>query len=161
MTTAIYPGRFDPVTAGHLDILQRASYLFEKVIMAVFEAPQRQTTFSTEERVGLIREASAGLSNVEVRSFSGLVVDYAQAQQATAIVRGIRMHADFESEFEMALMNRKLAPNVDVVCLMTDGRYQFVRASLLKEVAMLGGDIRGLAPDNVIAALAERFGQQR
>ncbi|MXW30566.1 MAG: pantetheine-phosphate adenylyltransferase [Chloroflexi bacterium] len=161
MTTAIYPGRFDPVTAGHLDILQRASYLFENVVMAVFEAPQKQTMFSTEERVQLIREAAAGLSNVEVRSFSGLVVDYAQAQGATAIVRGIRMHADFESEFEMALMNRKLAPNVDVVCLMTDGRYQFVRASLLKEVAMLGGDIRGLAPDNVIAALAERFGQQR
>ena len=161
MTTAIYPGRFDPVTAGHLDILQRASYLFEKVVMAVFEAPQKQTMFSTEERVRLIREAAAGLENVEVRSFSGLVVDYAQAQDAKAIVRGIRMHADFESEFEMALMNRKLAPNVDVVCLMTDGRYQFVRASLLKEVAMLGGDIRGLAPDNVIAALAERFGQQQ
>ena len=160
MTTAVYPGRFDPVTAGHLDILQRASYLFEKVIMAVFEAPEKQTMFSTEERVRLIREASAGLPNVEVRSFSGLVVDYAQAQGATAIVRGIRMHADFEYEFEMALMNRKLAPNVDVVCLMTDGRYQFVRATLLKEVARLGGDIRGLAPDNVIAALAERFAQQ-
>ena len=161
MTTAIYPGRFDPMTAGHLDILQRASYLFEKVIMAVFEAPEKQTMFSTAERVSLIQEAAAGLSNVEVRSFSGLVVDYAQAQQAKAIVRGIRMHADFENEFEMALMNRKLAPNVDVVCLMTDGRYQFVRATLLKEVARLGGDIQGLAPDNVIAALAERFGQQQ
>ncbi len=159
MTTAIYPGRFDPVTAGHLDILQRASHLFEKVVMAVFEAPERQTLFTTEERVRLIEEAAAGLPNVEVRSFSGLVVDYAQAQGATAIVRGIRMHADFEYEFEMALMNRKLAPNVDVVCLMTDGRYQFVRATLLKEVARLGGDIGGLAPDNVIAALAERFGK--
>ena len=159
MTTAIYPGRFDPVTAGHLDILQRASHLFEKVVMAVFEAPERQTLFTTEERVRLIEEAAAGLSNVEVRSFSGLVVDYAEAQGATAIVRGIRMHADFEYEFEMALMNRKLAPNVDVVCLMTDGRYQFVRATLLKEVARLGGDISGLAPDNVIAALAERFGK--
>ena len=159
MTTAIYPGRLDPVTAGHLDILQRASHLFEKVVMAVFEAPERQTLFTTEERVRLIEEAAAGLPNVEVRSFSGLVVDYAQAQGATAIVRGIRMHADFEYEFEMALMNRKLAPNVDVVCLMTDGRYQFVRATLLKEVARLGGDISGLAPDNVIAALAERFGK--
>ncbi|MCY4581499.1 MAG: pantetheine-phosphate adenylyltransferase [Chloroflexi bacterium] len=159
MTTAIYPGRFDPVTAGHLDILQRASYLFERVVMAVFEAPERQTLFTTDERVRLIEEAAAGLTNVEVRSFSGLVVDYAQAQGATAIVRGIRMHADFEYEFEMALMNRKLAPNVDVVCLMTDGRYQFVRATLLKEVARLGGDIGGLAPDNVIAALAERFGK--
>ena len=159
MTTAIYPGRFDPVTAGHLDILQRASHLFEKVVMAVFEAPERQTLFTTEERVRLIEEAAAGLPNVEVRSFSGLVVDYAQAQDATAIVRGIRMHADFEYEFEMALMNRKLAPDLDVVCLMTDGRYQFVRATLLKEVARLGGDISGLAPDNVIAALAERFGE--
>ena len=159
MTTAVYPGRFDPVTAGHLDILQRASHLFDRVIMAVFEAPERQTLFTTEERVRLIEEAAGGLPNVEVRSFSGLVVDYAQAQGATAIVRGIRMHADFEYEFEMALMNRKLAPNVDVVCLMTDGRYQFVRATLLKEVARLGGDIGGLAPDNVIAALAERFGQ--
>ena len=97
--------------------------------MAVFEAPQKQTMFTTAERVRLIQEAAAGLSNVEVRSFSGLVVDYAQAQGATAIVRGIRMHADFESEFEMALMNRKLAPGVDVVCLMTDGTLS-VRARL-------------------------------
>ena len=159
MTVAIYPGRFDPVTAGHLDILQRASYLFERVIMAVFEAPERQTLFTTEERVRLIQEAAAGLSNVEVRSFSGLVVDYAQAQHATAIVRGIRMHADFEYEFEMALMNRKLAPDLDVVCLMTDIQYQFVRASLLKEVVRLGGNVSGLAPDSVIAALKDRFGQ--
>lgn len=159
MITAIYPGRFDPVTAGHLDILQRASRLFDKVIIAVFEAPEARTTFSADERVGLIREAAAGIPNVEAQAFSGLVVDYAKARQATAIVRGIRMHADFEYEFEMALMNRRLAPDLDVVCLMTDGRYQFVRASLLKEVARLGGDIAGLVPENVIAALRERFAQ--
>ncbi len=158
MTTAIYPGRFDPATAGHLDIVRRAARLFDRVIVAVFEAPERQTTFTTEERVGLFSDAIGGASGVEVKSFSGLVVDYAHAQQAGVIVRGIRMNADFEYEFEMALMNRKLAPDLDVVCLMTDIQYQFVRASLLKEVARLGGDIGGLAPDNVIAALKQRFG---
>ena len=158
MTTAIYPGRFDPATAGHLDIVRRAARLFDRVIVAVFGAPERQTTFTTEERVGLFSDAIRGASGVEVKSFSGLVVDYAHAQQAGVIVRGIRMNADFEYEFEMALMNRKLAPDLDVVCLMTDIQYQFVRASLLKEVARLGGDIGGLAPDNVIAALKQRFG---
>ena len=159
MTIAIYPGRFDPVTAGHLDIIRRAAQLFEKVVIAVFEAPERQTTFSTEERVAMFREAAAGISNIEVKSFSGLVVDYARVEQASAIVRGIRMNADFEYEYGMALMNRRLAPDIDVVCLMTDVQYQFVRASLLKEVARLGGNIQGLAPDNVIAALKARFDQ--
>ena len=155
--TAIYPGRFDPVTAGHLDIVKRASMLFDKVIISVFEAPERQTLFSTEERMAFFSEAVRGIRGVEVRSFSGLVVDWARRMGATVIVRGIRMNADFEYEFEMALMNRKLAPEVDVVCLMTDIQYQFVRASLIKEVARLGGDISGLAPPNVIAALKTKF----
>jgi len=159
MTTAIYPGRFDPVTAGHLDIVQRASRLFERVVIAVFETPEKQTMFSTGERIALFEEALRGTPNADVKSFSGLVVDYAHAQKAAAIVRGIRMNADFEFEFEMALMNRRRAPDIDVVCLMADVRYQFVRASLLKEVARLGGDIQGLAPDNVIAALKQRFEQ--
>lgn len=157
--TVIYPGRFDPVTAGHLDIVRRASVLFDKVIVSVFEAPERQTLFTTQERMALFSDALDGLDGVEVRSFSGLVVDWARNVGATAIVRGIRMNADFEYEFEMALMNRKLAPEVDVVCLMTDIQYQFVRASLIKEVARLGGDISGLAPANVIAALHEKFGK--
>ena len=157
MTTAIYPGRFDPATAGHLDIVQRGAKLFDRLIVAVFEAPEKQTMFTAEERMGLFRDALDGHPGVEVASFGGLVVDYAHQVGATAIVRGIRMNADFEYEFEMALMNRKLAPDVDVVCLMTDIQFQFVRASLLKEVARLGGDISGLAPPNVIAALNERF----
>jgi pantetheine-phosphate adenylyltransferase len=157
MTVAIYPGRFDPVTAGHLDIVRRGAVLFEKVIVSVFEAPERQTLFSTQERMDLFSAGVQDVPNVEVRSFSGLVVDWAHNVGAAAIVRGIRMNADFEYEFEMALMNRKLAPDVDVVCLMTDSRYQFVRASLIKEVARLGGNIEGLAPDNVIAALKERY----
>jgi pantetheine-phosphate adenylyltransferase len=158
MTVAIYPGRFDPVTAGHLDIVLRAAKLFERVIITVFEAPEKQTLFSTTERMALFREALEGVQGVDVSSFNGLVVDCAHAENATVIVRGIRMNADFEVEFEMALMNRKLAPDVDVVCLMTDSRYQFVRASLIKEVSRLGGDISGLAPPNVIAALRERYG---
>ncbi len=159
MTTAIYPGRFDPVTAGHLDIVQRASRLFERVVVAVFEAPEKQTMFSTNERMTMFEAALGDSPGVEVKSFHGLIVDYARAQQATAVVRGIRMNADFEYEFEMALMNRKLAPDLDVVCLMTDIQYQFVRASLLKEVVRLGGNVSGLAPDSVIAALKDRFAQ--
>ncbi len=159
MTVAIYPGRFDPVTEGHLDIVKRAAKLFDKLVVSVFDAPATQTMFNTEERMSLFREAAGGMPGIEVTSFSGLVVDCARKQGAATIVRGIRMNADFEYEFEMALMNRKLAPDVDVICLMTDIQYQFVRASLLKEVARLGGDIGGLAPPNVIKALGERFGK--
>ncbi len=159
MTAAIYPGRFDPVTAGHLDIVQRAARLFDRVVVAVFKAPDQQTLFNSDERIDLFRDAARGIDGVEVKGFEGLVVDCAKAEGARAIVRGIRMTADFEYEFEMALMNRKLAPDVDVVCLMTDVQYQFVRATLLKEVARLGGDISGLAPPNVIAALNEKLGR--
>lgn len=158
MTVAIYTGRFDPVTAGHLDIVSRAAKLFDTVIVAVFEAPGSQTTFSAEERRNLFEEAVGGKSGIEVRTFSGLAVDYARHVGASAMVRGVRMNLDFEHEFEMALMNRQLAPDIDVVCLITDIQYQFVRASLLKEVARLGGNISGLAPPNVIAALAKRSG---
>ena len=157
MTIAVYPGRFDPVTLGHLDIIERASVLFERVIVAVYETPDRSPVFTSAERVELIREAVSDSSRVEVASFHGLVVDYARSRGATAILRGLRMSADFEHEFEMALMNRKLAPDVDVVCLMTGLQYQFVRASLLREVARLGGDVSDLAPPNVTAALKARF----
>ena len=159
MTVAIYPGRFDPVTAGHLDIVQRAAKLFERVVVAVFEAPGRDTLFSVDERIAFFRDATKAVEGVEVKGFGGLVVDCARAEGAGAIVRGIRMTADFEYEFEMALMNKKLAPDIDVVCLITDIQYQFVRATLLKEVARLGGDIGGLAPTNVITALKERLGR--
>ena len=159
MTAVIYPGRFDPVTNGHLDIVKRAASLFDRVVVAVFEAPEGQTTFTADERIALLRDAAKSIDRVEVKGFGGLVVDCARAEGAQAIVRGIRMTADFEYEFEMALMNKKLAPDIDLVCLITDIEYQFVRASLLKEVARLGGNITGLAPDNVIAALKERIGR--
>jgi pantetheine-phosphate adenylyltransferase len=157
MTVAIYPGRYDPVTLGHLDIMIRASELFDKVIVAVFATPDRKPMFNTEERMGLIREAAKDTPTIEVISFTGLVVDCARIYGATVMIRGLRMSVDFEYEFEMALMNRRLAPDIDVACLMTDVRYQFVRSSLLKEVARYGGDISGLAPPNVINAMGDRL----
>jgi pantetheine-phosphate adenylyltransferase len=157
MTTAIYPGRFDPATAGHLDIVTRGAAVFDKIIISVFETPENQTLFTTQERMDMFGEAVKDVKNIEIQSFSGLVVDWAHKVGAQTILRGIRMNADFEYEFEMALMNRRLAPDVDVVCLMTDLQYQFVRASLIKEVVRLGGDINGLAPPNVIAALHAKF----
>ena len=158
MTTAIFPGKFDPVTMGHLDIIQRASRLFDRVVVAVFESPDRELLFTTEERVALVREAISDTQGVEVDSFRGLVVDYAHSRGAQVMVRGLRLNTDFEYEFEMALMNRKLAADIDVVCLITSLEYQYVRSSRLKEVAKLGGDISGLAPPNVVQAVRARFG---
>ena len=158
MTTAIFPGKFDPITMGHLDIIRRASNLFDQLVIAVFETPTREPMFPKEERIRMIREAIEGMPGVEVDSFHGLVVEYARSKGAQAMVRGLRLNTDFEYEFEMALMNRRLAPDIDVVCLITSLEYQYVRSSLLKEVARLGGDISGLAPPNVIAALRERLG---
>jgi pantetheine-phosphate adenylyltransferase len=159
VTVAVYPGSFDPVTLGHLDIARRAAGLFDKVIVAVYQAPPKHLMFTTEERVELFREAAASLSNVEVVSFSGLVVDFAQKVGARAIVRGLRMGSDFEREFEMALMNRNMAPEVEVVCLMTRIEYQFLSSSLLKEVAGLRGYYTNLVPQNVLKALREKFPQ--
>ena len=160
MTTAIFPGKFDPVTLGHIDIIRRGAVLFDVLVVAVFETPRTATLFTTEERKALIQEAIGDLQNVQVDNFQSLTVQYARAKNATAIIRGLRLHTDFEYEFEMALMNRKLAPEIDAVCLMTSLEYQFVRSSLLKEVAQLGGDITGLAPPNVIQALLTRFGRR-
>ncbi len=157
MTIAIYPGSFDPVTKGHLDIATRASRLFEKVIMGVYDKPNKRLVFNTEERVELIKDAIAGLPNVEVQGFSGLTVDFARNVGAQAIVRGLRMSADFEREFDMAIMNRKLSPGIDVVCLMADIKYQFLSSSLLKEVSNLGGNVEDLVPQGVADALRRKM----
>ena len=157
MTTAVYPGRFDPVTLGHLDIMQRASRLFDRVVVAVFDHPERQPLFSTSERVSLIQEATSQIPSLEILPFDGLIVNFLRDTNANVIVRGLRKNADFEHEFEMALMNRRLAPEVDVVCLITDLQHQFIRSSLVREVARLGGDISGLVPQNVDNALSKRL----
>jgi pantetheine-phosphate adenylyltransferase len=158
MTIGIFPGKFDPVTLGHLDIIKRAANLFDTVVVAVFEESREATLFSTEERTTFIKETITDLKNVQVDSFHSLIVDYARTKNATAIIRGLRLHTDFEYEFEMALMNRKLDPKIDVVCLITSLEYQFVRSSLLKEIAQFGGDITSFSPPNVTLALNTRLG---
>ena len=156
MTIAIYPGTFDPITNGHLDIATRAAKLFEKLIIGVYEKSDKSLSFTTEERVDLARRAVANLPNVEVKSFTGLVIDFAKQEKAQVMVRGLRMSADFEREFEMAMMNKKLSPELDLVCLMASQEYQFLSSSLLKEVASLEGNIGDFVPEHVAEALRKR-----
>ena len=156
MTIAIYPGTFDPITNGHLDIATRAARLFEKLIIGVYEKSDKSLSFTTEERVDLARRAVANLPNVEVKSFTGLVIDFAKQEKAQVMVRGLRMSADFEREFEMAMMNKKLSPELDLLCLMASQEYQFLSSSLLKEVASLEGNISDLVPEHVAEALRKR-----
>jgi pantetheine-phosphate adenylyltransferase len=157
MTIAVYPGSFDPITNGHLDIATRASKLFDKVIIGVYDTPAKSLMFNTQERVDLVSQAIQHLSNVEVRTFIGLTIDFAHKMEARAIVRGLRANTDFENEFQMAMMNKKLAPDLDVVCLMSSLNYHFLSASLLKEVANLGGDVDDLVPKPVVEALRKRI----
>ena len=156
MTTAIYPGAFDPITNGHLDITTRAAKLFDKVIIGVYDTPAKNILFTAEERVDLAEQATADLPNVEVKSFSGLTVDFARKVGAQTIVRGLRVGADFEREFEMALMNKNLSPDCELVCLMANLKYQFLSSSLLKEVASLNGYIDDLVPKHVAIALKKK-----
>lgn len=157
MVSAIYPGSFDPMTNGHLDIVVRAGELFDRVTVSVYDSDSQKTLFSTQERVDMFRDAVKDLPNVQVEPFSGLVVDFAQSLGAKVIVRGLRVGYDFEYEFEMALMNRTLAPDVELVCLMSSLEYQFVHSTRVREVAQLGGDISGLVPPLVLQALKEKF----
>lgn len=160
MTIAVYPGTFDPITNGHIDIVTRASKLFDKIIIGVYEKSNKHLVFTTEERVDLIKRAVAHLPNVEVKSFSGLIVDFTRKEKAQVMIRGLRMTADFEKEFEMALMNRKLAPDLDLLCLMASQEYQFLSSSLLKEVARLGGNISDLVPEHVAEALRRKVQEE-
>ncbi len=156
MTIAIYPGSFDPVTNGHLDIAARAANLFEKLIIGVYNTPDKRLLFTTEERVELVRQAIVNLPHVEVEAFSGLTVDFAKKVGAQAIVRGLRMSGDFIREFDMAMMNKNLFPELEVVCLMATLKYQFLSSSLLKEAARLGGNIDDLVPQHVAIALRRK-----
>ncbi len=157
MTIAVYPGTFDPITNGHLDIINRASAVFDKLIIGVYEQPGKQLLFSPEERMDMAEKAIADLPNVCVKSFSGLAVDFIHEVGGTVMIRGLRASSDFEREFEMALMNKKLAPDIELICLMTSSEYQFLSSSLIKEVAKLGGCLRGMVPDHVATALREKF----
>ena len=164
MRVAVYPGSFDPVTFGHLDILERATLIFDRVIMAVLENPGKAPLFTTEERVELIKASVADhprYDHIEVGTFGGLTVDYALASGATAIVRGLRAVSDFENEFQMALMNRRLAPHIHTVFLMTAFSNVFVSSSLIKEVCRFGGKIDDFVPPVCAAAMKRKFGQDQ
>lgn len=156
MTTAIYPGTFDPVTNGHLDIAMRAARIFDKLVIGVYAYPDKKTLFNIEERTEMMRKSVAHVPNIEVMSFSGLTIEFAKSVNALTIVRGLRMGADFEREFDLGLMNKKLSPDIELVCLMSDLKYQFLSSSLLKEAALLGADIHDLIPKHVAVALRKK-----
>ena len=158
MVTALYPGSFDPVTVGHVDVVVRASALFDKVMVAVYDSPSKDLLFDTSERVDLFQRAVHHLSNVEVTKFQGLVVRFAKQLGAEVIVRGLRSGSDFEYEFDMAFMNRRLEPDLDMVFFMTSQEHMFISSSLLKEVAKLGGDINAMLPPQVAEAVYTKFG---
>jgi len=156
LITAIYPGSFDPITNGHIDIATRAAKLFDTLYVGVYASPKKKVLFSVEERVSLAREALATIPNVIVEPFTGLVVAFARQVKAKVLVRGLRMSADFDREFEMAMMNKNLDPELELVTLMANLKYQFLSSSLLKEVADLSGNINHLVPQNVEEALRNK-----
>ena len=156
MRRAIYPGSFDPLTNGHLDIIERSARLFDEVVVAILVNQAKQSLFTLEERIEIIEQV-AGSDRVRVDTFDGLLVHFAVAHEATAIIRGIRAVSDYEYELQMALMNRRLEPSVETVFLMSTEAYSFVSSRLVKEVASLGGNVTGLVPALVEAKLAERY----
>jgi pantetheine-phosphate adenylyltransferase len=159
VTIAFYPGSFDPFTNGHLDVATRAARLFEKVIIGVYATPANKSLmFTTEERVEMTAEAVAHLHNVEVMPYSELTVTFAQKIGAKTVVRGMRTGSDFEHEFDLAMMNRKQNPHVDIVCFLASQEFQFLSSSILKEIARLGGKIDEFVPPNVAKALRKRLG---
>ena len=157
MAKAFYPGSFDPAHNGHIDVAKRASRLFDQVVVGVYQAPPKVLMFHTEERVQLFQESLKGIDNVEVVEFTGLAPTVAREVGAEVILRGLRAGIDFEQEFEMALMWRNLAPDIDVVCMMTALEHQFIYSSRIKEVARLGANIDNLVPPHIAAALKERL----
>ena len=157
MHRAVYPGSFDPVTNGHLDVIERASRLYDEVIVAIAHNEVKAGLFSFAERVALLKESVEHHPNVHVTQFDGLLVHYARDIQAQVIIRGLRAVSDFEYEFQMALMNRKLADEVETMFLMPKEEYSYVSSRLVKEIARLGGDIQAFVPDCIVRALREKF----
>jgi pantetheine-phosphate adenylyltransferase len=157
MKRGIYPGTFDPVTNGHLDLVQRGMRIFDEIIIAVAPSPRKEPLFTIEERLRMIREAVKEYRNVKVEAFSGLLVDYAKSKGGVAIIRGLRAVSDFEYELQMALMNRRLDTEVETVFMMPSEEYSFLTSTIVKEVASFGGSVTGLVPDAVENALDEKF----
>jgi len=157
MRRAIYPGSFDPVTNGHLDVVERARKLFDEVVVAVAHNDEKQPLFSLQERLDLLRETVGKIDNVRIAQFDGLLVEFALEQKANAVIRGLRAVSDFEFEFQMALMNRKLEGSVETIFLMPKEEYTYLSSRLVKEIARLGGDVSNFVPPLVAKALAQKF----
>ena len=158
MKRAIYPGSFDPVTFGHIDVIGRALRLFDEVVVAVAPSEGKSPLFPVAERLDLIKASLPGESRLLVKQFDGLLVDFVHAEKAAAVIRGLRAVSDFEFEFQMALMNRRLSPDVETIFLMPKEDYSYISSRLVKEVARLGGDVSGVVPAPVVAALQKKFG---
>lgn len=158
---AVYPGTFDPITNGHIDIIKRTLRLFPNVIVAVAPNPQKTPLFNIDERLGMIREATQGFPDLTIEPFSGLLIHYLRRKGAGAIIRGIRAVSDFEFEFQMALMNRKLDSKIETIFLMPSEEYSYLTSTLIKEVASYGGDISDLVHKSVLAKLQEKFAKRK
>jgi pantetheine-phosphate adenylyltransferase len=159
MRRAIYPGSFDPVTNGHFDVVERARKLFDEVIVAVANNDEKQALFSLDQRLDLLRQTIGKIDNIRVAQFEGLLVDFARAEKAHAVIRGLRAVSDFEFEFQMALMNRKLESDLETIFLMPKEEYTYLSSRLVKEIARLGGDVSKFVPQIVAKALANKFSQ--
>lgn len=154
---AVFPGTFDPIHNGHIDIALRAKRIFDELVVAVYDRPLKTLLFTPEERLSLVRETLSGEEGIRVEMFSGLIVEYCRAVEAEVIVRGLRVFSDFEHEFRMALANHRLAPEIEVVAFITQEEHSFLSGSTVREIASLGGDVSSLVPANVAEALVDRF----
>jgi pantetheine-phosphate adenylyltransferase len=156
MRTVIYPGSFDPLTNGHLDVVQRAARLFDRVIVAVARSESKHPLFSLEDRLQMVTQAIRAIPHTEADAFDGLLIEYVEKQGAQAVIRGLRAVSDFEFEFQLALMNRKLNENIETIFMMPKDTYTFLSSRIVKEIASLGGDVSAFVPEHVRAALAEK-----
>jgi pantetheine-phosphate adenylyltransferase len=157
MKIAIYPGSFDPITNGHLDILERGAKIFDKVVIAVADNMRKEAVFSAQERMDLIKNCTTDFENVEIDCFTGLVVDYAKSVNASVIIRGLRQVTDFEYEFQMALMNRQLNDDIDTIFLMPHEKYTYLSSSVVREITELNGDVSRFVPENVLKKLKNKY----
>jgi pantetheine-phosphate adenylyltransferase len=160
MSVAVYPGSFDPITNGHLDVIRRGTRVFDRLVVSVADNPAKQALFTKEERVEMIREVTRGIKNVEIDAFDGLVVDYVHRKKANVILRGIRTISDFEYEYQMALTNRTFAADIETVFVMTHEEFSFVSSRLIKEAVSMGGDVSAFVPKEVEKRLKVRFKKQ-
>ncbi|MBW2977177.1 pantetheine-phosphate adenylyltransferase [Candidatus Woesearchaeota archaeon] len=160
MRTAVYPGSFDPVTNGHIDVIKRALNMFDRVIVAVGDNPGKKPAFTTKERIEMLKECTSGMENIEIGSFSGLLLDYVKSKGSKIVIRGLRAVSDFDFEFQRALMNRVVDDEIETIFIMTKEDYVYLNSSIVKEMAMFGGKVSGLVPKIVEEKLKEKFAKK-